>query len=101
MHTAGSLVAGGAGLLVGLGWGELVTLLRLGACAYTLINGLGWALAHAHRRPYSVPMFIGAVDAVASGVALVAHIIQRSGRRPRGPARAGRWRALDGLATAL
>lgn len=70
--TAGALMAGGAGLLANLGWGEPVSLLGLGACDYTSINGLGWALAQADRRPYSVPMYIGAVGAVASGVALLA-----------------------------
>jgi hypothetical protein len=70
--TAGTLVAGGAGLLANQGWGEPVSLLGLGACAYTSINALGSALAQAGRRPYSVPMFIGAVGAVASGVALLA-----------------------------
>ncbi len=70
--TAAALVTGGAGLLTGAGWGEPVTLLGLGACAHTSINSLGWALARAGRRPYSVPMFIGAVGAVASGVALLA-----------------------------
>ncbi len=70
--TAAALVAGGAGMLADTGWGEPVSLLGLGACAYTSINSLGWALARSDRRPYRVPMFIGAVGAVASGVALLA-----------------------------
>lgn len=70
--TAAALVIGGAGMLAGAGWGEPVSLLGLGACAYTSMNSLGWALARADRRPYSVPMVIGAVGAVASGAALLA-----------------------------
>lgn len=70
--TATALVIGGAGLLAGAGWGEPVSLFGLGACAYTSINSLGWALARADRRPYRVPMFIGATGAVASVMALLA-----------------------------
>jgi hypothetical protein len=70
--TAAALVVGGAGLLAGTSRGEPVSLPGLGACAYTSMNSLGWALARADRRPYRAPMLIGAVGAVASGVALLA-----------------------------
>jgi hypothetical protein len=70
--AAAALVVGGAGLLVDIGWGEPVSLLGLGACAYTSINSLGWALARADRRQYGIPMVIGAVGSVASAVALLA-----------------------------
>jgi hypothetical protein len=69
--TAGALVVGGAGLLAGVAWGEPMVLLGLGACVYTSVNSLGWAFAERARRPYAVPMLIGAVGGLASGTALV------------------------------
>ena len=70
--TAAALVAGGVGLLAHLGWGEPVVLLGLGACVYTSVNSLGWALAEPARRPYAIPMLVGAVGGLASAAALLA-----------------------------
>lgn len=68
--TAAVLVAGGVGLLLGAGWAVVVTAVGLGACAYTSVNSLGWALAVPERRPYAVPMLVGAVGSVV-GVAVL------------------------------
>jgi hypothetical protein len=70
--TATALVAGGAGLLADLGWGEPVALLGLGACVYTSVNSLGWAFAERARRPYMIPMLVGAAGGFASAAALLA-----------------------------
>jgi hypothetical protein len=48
-----------------------VVLLGLGACVYTSVNSLGWALAGRSRRPYSIPMLVGAVGGLASAVVLL------------------------------
>ena len=69
--TAAVLMIGAVGLLAEEDWGAPVSLVGLGACAYTSINSLGWALAQPDRRSYSVPMLIGAIGSVASAVALV------------------------------
>jgi hypothetical protein len=70
--TAAALVGGGVGLLAAVPWGEPVALLGLGACVYTSVNSLGWALAERARRPYAIPMLVGAVGGLASAVALPA-----------------------------
>ncbi len=70
--TAAALVVGGSGLLADAEWGKPVSLLGLGACVYTSVNSLGWAFAQTDRRPYVIPMLIGAVGAVVSSVALLA-----------------------------
>lgn len=62
--TAGALLAGGVGLLSGFGWAVVLTAAGLGACAYTSVNSLGWALARPERRPYAVPMLVGAVGSL-------------------------------------
>lgn len=62
--TAAVLLAGGVGLLLGLGWAVVLTAAGLGACAYTSVNSLGWALARPGRRPYAVPMLVGAVGSL-------------------------------------
>jgi hypothetical protein len=70
--TAIGLVAGGIGLVDDAGWAEGVSLLALGALTYTSINSLGWTLALRSRRPFAIPMLIGAIGGVVSiGVLLV------------------------------
>ena len=70
--TAIGLVAGGIGLVDDAGWAEGVSLVALGALTYTSINSLGWTLALRSRRPYAIPMLIGAIGGVVSiGVLLV------------------------------
>jgi hypothetical protein len=59
--TAAALFTGGAGLLADAGWAPMVAAAALGALSYTSLNSLGWALATADRRPYAVPMVVGAV----------------------------------------
>jgi hypothetical protein len=68
------------GLLADIGWGEPVSLLGLGACAYTSVNSLGWALARADRRRYSAPMFVGAVGGGRVGRGPSGRLIQRASR---------------------
>ena len=64
--TALGLVVGGVGLIAPLGWGEGVSLVALGALTYTSVNSLGWTLALPSRRPYAIPMLVGAVGGAAS-----------------------------------
>lgn len=68
--TSGALVVGGVGLLGDRAWGRAVALVSVGALLYTSVNSLGWALAGADRRPYAIPMTVGAVGGMA-GLALL------------------------------
>jgi hypothetical protein len=69
--TAAALVVGGVGLLVDTAWAQVVAAAAFGACAYTSVNSLGWALARPERRPYAIPMAIGAVGSVLAIVVLL------------------------------
>jgi hypothetical protein len=69
--TAAALVTSGIGLLAHTGWSRLLALLGLGACAYTSINSLGWALARPDRRPYTIPMLAGSVGSLAGAILLL------------------------------
>jgi hypothetical protein len=69
--TAGALVAGGVGLLADRTWGRAVALLSVGALLYTSVDSLGWALATDDRRPYAIPMTVGAVGGTVVAVLLL------------------------------
>lgn len=69
--TAATLAIGGVGLLAATAWAPLLMLAGLGALVYTSTNSLGWALARAERRPYAIPMSVGAIGGIASVVALL------------------------------
>ena len=69
--TAGALVAGGVGLLVGETWARPIALLALGALVYTSINSMGWAFSRRDRYAYAAPMLVGAVGGSASAVLLL------------------------------
>ena len=70
--TSLGLVAGGIGLIADAGWAEEVSLVALGALTYTSVNSLGWTLALRSRRPYAIPMLVGAIGGVLSIVVLLA-----------------------------
>lgn len=70
--TSLGLVVGGIGLIVDVGWAEGVSLVALGALTYTSVNSLGWTLALRSRRPYAIPMLVGAVGGVIAIVVLLA-----------------------------
>jgi len=70
--TSLGLVAGGIGLIADVGWAEGVSLVALGALTYTSVNSLGWTLALPSRRPFAIPMLVGAIGGVLSIVALLA-----------------------------
>ena len=70
--TALGLVVGGIGLIADRGWADGVSLAALGALTYTSVNSLGWTLALPSRRPYAVPMLIGAIGGAVSIVVLLA-----------------------------
>ncbi len=70
--TALGLVVGGVGLIADRGWADGVSLVALGALTYTSVNSLGWTLALPSRRPYAVPMLIGAIGGAVSIVVLLA-----------------------------
>jgi len=57
--TAVGLIAGGVGLLVSVEWSKPVSLIFLGALAYTSVNSLSWSLSERERFVYTVPMFLG------------------------------------------
>ena len=63
--TAAVLLCGGLGLLMRASLGAPVSLVGLGACLYTSINSLGWALADRDRWPYVIPMLVGIVGVLA------------------------------------
>ena len=65
--TAASLLAGAYGLYTEEEWGRTVSLVSLGALAYTSLNHLNWALAEEGRLGYAIPMFVGLVG---SGVSI-------------------------------
>jgi hypothetical protein len=69
--TAAALLVGGIGLLLAADWAPMLALVALGALVYTSTNSLGWALARSERRPYAVPMLVGAVGGVLSIAALL------------------------------
>ena len=68
--TAGALIVGAVGLLIDADWGKPLAFVAVGALVYTSINSLGWALAEQTRRPYAVPMAIGAVGGLAAIIGL-------------------------------
>ena len=71
--TAALLLAGGAGLVVGLApgtWSWLVPL-ALGALAYTSLNSLGWVLADRGRAAYGIPMALGLAGALVAAALLL------------------------------
>lgn len=70
--TSLGLVVGGIGLIVDVGWAEGVSLVALGASTYTSVNSLGWTLALPSRRPYAIPMLVGAIGGAVSIVVLLA-----------------------------
>lgn len=70
--TATALVGGGVGLIADTSWGEGISLPALGALTYTSVNSLGWTLALPSRRPYAIPMIVGAVGGAGSIVVLLA-----------------------------
>jgi hypothetical protein len=70
--TATVLVVGGVGLVVDVSWAEALSFTALGALTYTSVNSLGWTLAMPSRRPYAIPMLVGAVGGVLSVVVLLA-----------------------------
>jgi len=69
--TAGTLVVGAWLLLIDAAIAVPVTLVGLGALAYTSANSLGWALALPGRRAYAIPMLVGLVGALVSIVLLL------------------------------
>jgi len=68
--TAALLVVAAGGLWADADWGEPLALVALGALIYTSINSLGWALADRVRRPYAIPMTVGAVGGLAAVIGL-------------------------------
>ena len=70
--TSLGLVVGGIGLIVDVGWADGVSLVALGASTYTSVNSLGWTLALPSRRPYAIPMLVGAIGGALSIVVLLA-----------------------------
>lgn len=70
--TSLGLVVGGIGLIADVGWAEKISLVALGALTYTSVNSLGWTLALRSRRPYAIPMLVGAIGGVLSIVVLLA-----------------------------
>ncbi len=69
--TAGILIAGGIGLLGQNGWGYKLSLVALGALAYTSLNSLAWSFAQKKRIGYAIPMLIGLAGSVAGVVLLL------------------------------
>jgi phosphoglycerol transferase MdoB-like AlkP superfamily enzyme len=69
--TAAGLIAGAVGVFVATPWATSVSLVALGALAYTSINSLGWAFSRRDRYVYGVPMLVGAAGSMASIVAVV------------------------------
>ncbi len=69
--TSVALLVGGVALLAEATWAPPLMLAGLGALVYTSTNSLGWALARSERRPYAVPMLVGAVGGVVSIAALL------------------------------
>ena len=69
--TALGLIVGGIGLIADVGWAEGISLVALGALTYTSVNSLGWTLALRSRRPYAIPMLVGAIGGVLSIVVLL------------------------------
>ena len=70
--TAIALIAGGVGLIADARWAEDVSFVALGALTYTSVNSLGWTLALASRRPYAIPILVGAVGGATSILVLLA-----------------------------
>jgi hypothetical protein len=68
--TAAACVAGGIGLLADAAWGRDLALAGAAALTYTSVNSMGWALARPDRRPYALPMAIGALGGFISIVVL-------------------------------
>jgi hypothetical protein len=62
--TAGVLVFGGFLLLLDAALAVPVTLVGMGALAYTAANSLGWSLALPERRSYALPMLVGLVGSL-------------------------------------
>ena len=61
--TAALLVAGGLGLLKAAPWSQSVSLVALGALAYTSLNSLGWVVSANDRLAYGVPLVVSLVGA--------------------------------------
>jgi hypothetical protein len=70
--TAIALAVGAAGLLAGASWAAPVAFAALGALLYTSTNSLGWAIARRERRPYALPMLLGAAGGLLAIAALLA-----------------------------
>lgn len=64
--TAAALIAGGIGLTGGWPWGLNVSLVALGALAYTSINSLSWVFAQKGRLSYGMPIMVSLAGSIIS-----------------------------------
>lgn len=71
--TAAGLIAGGVGLLISADWSNHVSLISLGALAYTSINSISWSLAEKERFGYALPMIFGILVSVFA----IIHLLTR------------------------
>lgn len=69
--TSFGLTMGGIGLYGGKDWGLSLSLISLGALAYSSINSSGWVFAEKNRLSYGIPMWISLTGATISFVILI------------------------------
>lgn len=69
--TSFGLIVGGMGLYNGKEWSVSLSLVSLGAVAYSAINSSGWVIAEKERLPYGIPMWISLTGAAVSFTILI------------------------------
>ena len=62
--TAAGLMAAAAGTIAQAMWAVPLSLIFLGALAYTSLNSLGWAFAQKGRMGYAIPMITGLAGSI-------------------------------------
>jgi hypothetical protein len=73
--TAGSLITGSTGFFLNSDWRISVSLIALGALAYTSLNSLAWAFKEKERLGYAIPMLIGLIGSAIS-LAILIHYVR-------------------------
>jgi hypothetical protein len=69
--VAGTLIAGAIGLLGQHGWGYKLSLVALGALAYSSLNNAAWIFTDKKHLPHSIPMILGLAGSIASIILLL------------------------------
>lgn len=69
--TGISLITSGVSIFADKDWAVSLSLVSLGALAYTSLNNLGWTFVEKERYGYGVPMVIGSIGSIISITILI------------------------------